>query len=140
MKITVPFLLILAVAIQACHIDIEEPAPVIVYADERDYFTGVFNVEEYSETFDVHNYYTIDVVKAAGYPGMVYLRNFYGAGVMVLAEVEGVHLYIPHQEINGFEIEGEGIINDHRLDLYYTVHDHLAAYDFIDYCSSTAWR
>ena len=140
MKITAPLFLLITVSISACQIDIEDPAPVIVHVDERDYFIGIFDVEEYSETFDAHNYYTIDIVKVAGQPGVVYLRNFYGAGVEVLAEVEGVHLYIPHQEANGFEIEGEGIIDGHRLDLFYTVHDHLAAYDFIDYCSSTAWR
>lgn len=140
MKITIPFLLLVAVSISACHVEIDDPAPIVVYVDERDYFIGIFDVEEYSETFDIHNYYTIDIVKSAGHSGVVYLRNFYGAGIDVLAEVEGVHLFIPHQEVNGFEIEGEGIIDGQRLDLFYTVHDHLTAYDFIDYCSSTAWR
>lgn len=123
--------------LSGCYVDVEQPH---IHIDPRDKFTGVFDVDEYSETLGVYHHYTIDIVKDAHFPASVFLMNFYGEGIEVMADVEGVYLTIPHQEVAGFHVEGEGFINGGKLELFYSVHDHYAHNDFVDYCSTVAWR
>lgn len=138
MKKQLLFSFIILIALSSCQLTVvEEPH---VHIDVRDRFLGVFDVEEYSETFGAYNYYHIDIVALHGEPGSVILRNFYGAGIDVIADVEGNYLYIPSQDVGGFHIEGEGSIAGSRLELSYSVHDLMAYHDITDYCLSVAWR
>lgn len=130
---------IILLALSSCQLTVVEE-PHVVHVDVRDRFLGVFDIEEYSETFDMYNYYHVDIVALHGEPGSVILRNFYGAGIDVIADVEGNHLYIPQQDVGGFHVEGEGSISGNRLELSYYVHDHLAHHDITDYCLSVGWR
>ncbi|UII31333.1 hypothetical protein LVD17_23865 [Fulvivirga ulvae] len=129
---------IILLVLSSCHLTVvEEPH---VHVDVRDRFLGVFEVEEYSETFDAYSYYHIDIVALHGEPYSVILRNFYGADIDVIADVEGNYLYIPSQDVGGFHIEGEGSVSGNRLELSYYVHDYLAYRDITDHCHSVAWR
>lgn len=131
---------ILLLALSSCEVIVVEEPTHVVHVDPRDRFLGVFDIEEYSETFDSYSIYHIDIVAVHGEPLTILLRNFYGAGVDVIADVEGDYLYIPHQEVGGFHIEGQGVISGHKLDMSYSVHDHFAHHDIIDYCHSVGWR
>ncbi|MBL6445600.1 hypothetical protein JMN32_04725 [Fulvivirga sp. 29W222] len=138
MKKQLLFSVIILLALSSCQLTvIEEPH---VHVDIRDRFLGVFDVEEYSETFDSYSYYHVEIVALHGEPNSVILRNFYGAEIDVIAHIEGNYLYIPNQDVGGFHIEGEGSVSGDRLDLSYSVHDHLAYHDITDYCLSVAWR
>lgn len=121
----------------SCEVMVEQPVPLI---DPRERFTGYFEVEEYSKIIDIYTHYDIEIVKMAHYPESVVIINFYGMGIDVAADIEGQHLYIPYQSIDGFHVEGDGYISGNRLELSYSVHDHYAKHDFEDYCSSVAWR
>jgi hypothetical protein len=130
------FLMILS----SCEITVlEEPIPIII-EDARDYFTGYFDAEEYSRTSGVYTYYTIRVVKSSRNNNVVFIRNFYGLDIEVLAEVNGRDLYIPEQDVNDYHIEGQGSLYGRELVLNYSVHDHLDPHSNLDICETVALR
>ena len=125
----------------ACEVVVVEE-PVIVVTDPRSFFTGSYGVDEYSETFDVHSDYNIRILKSADYVESVIISNFYGIGLQVLADVDlnGIDLYIPSQDVNGYRISGDGYLEGNRLILNYSVRDRFSNHPVTDYCSTVAWR
>lgn len=138
MKKILLLLFILPATLSGCLVVVEEE-PVVVY-DYRNDFVGSYSVEEYSETFDTWAEYSIRIVRSAGYPQSVYIRNFYGLGLEIIADVEGRRLYIPEQEVNGYHIEGSGRLVGTELRMDYSVHDHYGSRNITDFCSTVAWR
>lgn len=133
--------ILLAIAIvgllSSCEISIHSEEPIIV--DERNKFIGNYQIEEYSDTYDMITEYSISIVKSAYDPEIIFIRNFYGVDIEVLAEVRADYLFIPLQEVNGYEIEGEGWYDHHEITLDYTVRD-LHQYRVVnDFCTATAW-
>ena len=125
----------------ACEVVIvEEPVPVIFEPDPRDLFIGTYGVDEYSETFDVHSNYAIRIYKSVDYPNSVIIDNFYGLGLDIIADIDGYHLYIPDQDIDGYHVSGDGYIEGRRLSMSYAVDDLYAHRPVLDICTAVAWR
>lgn len=132
---------LLAIAFSACEITVvEDPVPVIIVEDNRDRFLGYFDAEEYSKTARVYTYYTIRVVKSSRNNNVVFIRNFYGLDIEVLAEVHGNDIFIPEQDVEGYHIEGDGYLDRGELILYYSVFDHLDPHAHTDFCETVAFR
>lgn len=128
-------------AFSSCEVIIVEE-PIIVERDPRNFFIGTYGVDEYSETFNVHSDYTIRVFKSAEYAESVIIGNFYGIGLDIIADVDynGVDIYIPSQDTDGYHISGNGYLEGNRLILNYSVRDHFSHHPVTDYCSTVAWR
>ena len=109
--------------------------------DPRDPFLGRFDTEEYSETLETFSYYDVVIVDDADpYSNVVYIRNFYGAGIEIFGEVNGSKLSIPRQRVGHFLIEGIGSLEYGELIMSYTVEDTDPASRFVDYCSTVSLR
>lgn len=119
--------------ISSCEILVIEEYPY----DVRENFTGRFEAEEYSETFDEFTYYDVRVLREAdiGSP-IVYLRNFYGFGIEVYAEVYGDKLTIPTQRIDGFVIQGTGRLDYEDIILTYSVESTERGNRYIEFCNT----
>jgi hypothetical protein len=105
--------------------------------DYRDNVVGYYEVEEYSQTFNDKTYYDIDITRS-GYRDEVIIHNFYASDISIRATVNYERIRIPYQVVDGFEIEGSGIVRGDRIDFTYSVKDrynHTAT----DFCETTAW-
>ncbi len=107
--------------------------------DSRDRMVGYYDVEEYSETYNDHVYYTLQVTKSSYTSGEIYLHNFYGADIRVLAYVDYDKITIPFQVVDGYEIEGVGTFRVEDLSLSYRVKDRYSN-SRTDFCETMAWR
>jgi hypothetical protein len=124
---------LLALAISGCDIYVVEPA-----YDSRDRITGHYDAEEYSETYNDLIFYSIYIVKAAT-RDRVYIDNFYGSDMRVLAMVDYDRITIPYQVVDGYEIEGVGTFYGHYLSLTYRVKD-IYSNSYTDFCETEATR
>lgn len=132
------FILPVFVLMMSCEvIVVEEPIPA---HDVRDHYLGFYDVEEYNKTSGTYSEYSFNIVKSVNYPHTIFIRNFYGVGIEVVAEVEGFDLYIPEQEVNGYHIEGNGFLDDNELILNFSLHDHLNSHSHEHYYEVVAWR
>ena len=133
------------IALSSCELYVYEndpPAPLpppVVY-DERDAFMGVFDLEEYSTTFQATKVYEVSVVKSFAADNRIFIQNFYCDGLEVLAFVNGNSFVIPDQYVGNYFITGSGFINGDRLSMdYYLIYDDgLAAFE--DSASAVAFR
>jgi hypothetical protein len=105
--------------------------------DVRENFLGRFEAEEYSETFDELTYYDVRVLRDSeiGSP-VIYLRNFYGFGLEVYAEVFGDKLTIPTQRIDEFVIQGTGRLDYEDIVLTYSVESTERGNRYIEFCNT----
>jgi len=109
--------------------------------DARDNFTGIYSVDEYSETYDLVTQYRVRILKDSDpYSNVVYIRNFYAVELEVFAEVIGNRLTIPRQEIDGFLIQGTGRLEFGELALSYSVEDLLDHSRVVDFCNTVYFR
>ncbi|MBL3655779.1 hypothetical protein [Fulvivirga sediminis] len=130
----IPIVLLLA----SCDVVVvEEPVPVIV--NTRDQFLGYYEVDEYSSTFDESVYYNMRVV-VGEYSDEVFLTNFYGANIDVLAEINGNSIYIPNQRVDGYYIQGNGRISGNRLVINFSVDDYYDHHVPTNYCELVGYR
>lgn len=136
MKRSLTLLVFAAILLTACdvyYVDTEQPYR------SRDRITGRHNVDEYSETFNEFIEYSVYISPAAN-AYEVYIDNFYGAGITVVASVSYSSITIPWQVVNGYEIEGAGTIHNSReITFNYRVRDRYAGGP-TDFCSTTFWR
>ncbi|MEP2772004.1 MAG: hypothetical protein ABJH05_07630 [Fulvivirga sp.] len=116
---------------------VEEPVPT---HDMRNHYIGFYDVEEYDKTDGTYSEYSFNIVKSANYPYTIFIRNFYGVGLEVMAEIEGYDLYIPEQVVNGYHIEGNGFLDGNELVLNFSMHDHLNSHSHLHYYEVVAWR
>ncbi|HEY9117297.1 MAG TPA: hypothetical protein VIN11_05690 [Roseivirga sp.] len=131
-------LLILSVLVLLASCDV---FVVEVPFDPRDHFTGRYNVEEYSETYDLLTTYNVRIVKDSDpYGSIVYIRNFYAVDIEVFAEVYGDRLTIPRQIVDGYVVQGTGRIDYGDLALSYTVEDRLDNSRLVDFCNTVYFR
>jgi hypothetical protein len=105
--------------------------------DYRDNVVGYYEVEEYSQTFNDKTYYDIDITRS-GYGDEVWIDNFYAADISVKAIVNYERIRIPLQIVDGYEIEGSGIVRGSRIDFTYSVRDRYN-HSATDFCETTAW-
>lgn len=106
--------------------------------DARDKFIGYYDAEEYSDTYHVTTYYQLRISKS-GYNREIFLNNFYDADLRVFATVHFDEISIPLQVVDGYEIEGSGVLYRDELTLRYSVAD-LYENTYTDYCETIAWR
>ena len=125
------------IILSGCQIIIEEP---VIRYDYRNDFVGYYQVDEYSETYNTYSEYAITIIKSGTYGNSIYLENFYGVGIHVIAEVDGNYLHIPGQDVDGYYIAGEGLLSGHELTLTYSVTDYSRRKGNTDHCSTVAWR
>ncbi len=127
------FLLLLILTAASCTFYEVEPR-----YDHRERFVGYYDVEEYSKTYGGYTYYDLRITRSR-YDNEVYLNNFYAAEIRVYATVSFNDIRIPFQVVNGYEIEGSGVLHGSRLSLSYRVKD-LYDYSVSDYCETVAWQ
>lgn len=132
MKNLIPFIAVFAVA-TSCNFYEVEPR-----YDDRDRFTGYYDVEEYSQTYNDITRYEIRISHSR-YDREVYIDNFYAADIRIHATVSFNVLRIPFQVVDGYEVDGTGTLIDGELTLNYRVKD-LYNYTAADYCETVAWR
>ena len=119
--------------ISSCEILVVEEYPY----DVRENFIGRFDAEEYSETFDEFTYYDVRILRDGGLGSpVVYLRNFYGLGIEVYAEVYGDKLTIPTQRIDGYIIQGTGRLDYEDIVLTYSVESTERGNRYIEFCNT----
>lgn len=139
MKRLLLLLPVLFLLLASCEVTvIEEPVPVV--HDVRDHFLGYYDVEEYDVTSGSYTEYTFDVSKSLNDPYTIFIGNFYGVGIEVVAEVDGYDVYIPEQTVDGFHIEGDGYLEGNELILNYSVHDHLDSHSHVHYYEVSAFK
>ena len=129
---TIILLFFTAIMISSCTIYDVEPR-----YDRRDKIVGLYEVEEYSETYNDFTYYSLTISKS-GYAREIYLHNFYDAGIRVYAVLNYDGITIPYQVVDGYEIEGNGTVFGNELNLSYRVKDR---YNNLpsDFCDTKAW-
>ncbi len=120
----------------SCDVIVVDPQPAY---DARDKFTGNYDIEEYSSTYDEYWEYGLSIYKS-GYGNEIMLDNFYNSGLRVYGSVTGNRVYIPWQTVNGYELQGDGFLNGNKLTLSYQVRDILERNSPYDFCSATGWR
>lgn len=109
--------------------------------DSRDDFTGRFEAEEYSETFDQFSYYNIRIVKDSdSFSNTVYIRNFYAVDIEIFAEINGGRISIPRQIIEGYIVEGTGRRENGDIYLTYSVEDTFTPNRATDFCNTVLIR
>lgn len=111
-------LMIVAATFTACDVYVVEP----VY-DPRDQVVGTYDVNEYSETYQDNLRYTITIRRSSAYQDEVVIDNFYAADIAIRAIVDFDRISIPHQIVNGYEVQGAGTVNGDRISLTYSVTD-----------------
>lgn len=109
--------------------------------DNRDNFTGRFEAEEYSETFDQLTFFDTRILKDSDdFGNVIYIRNFYAVDIEVFAEVNGNRLTIPAQSIDGYIIEGTGRFENGVIYLTYAVEDTFSNNGRTDFCNTVLTR
>ncbi|MDH5367069.1 MAG: hypothetical protein OEW67_08790 [Cyclobacteriaceae bacterium] len=137
MKKYIVITLILVFALSGCEIIIQNEGAI--YIDNRDKFLGNYRIEEFSDTYNEISEYSIYISKSLQDADVIYIDNFYGVNIDIFVIVSGNKMTIPLQEINNYEIEGEGWYEYDKLHFDYVVRD-LTRYHVInDYCSAVAW-
>jgi hypothetical protein len=124
----------LLIGLSACEFYYVEPR-----YDHRDRIVGTHDVKEYSETYNDHAYYTIDIVRSGNYGDEIFIDNFYGVGIRVRALYSNNKITIQRQTINGYEVEGVGTVYSNEIDFHYSVRDKYSN-TRTDYCEALAWR
>ncbi|MEL6534343.1 MAG: hypothetical protein AAFQ98_02965 [Bacteroidota bacterium] len=117
-----------------CFVVVEEPYVVV---DPRDNFTGIFEVEEFSQVYDATTYYNVEVTKSPYELDVVWISNFYGIELDIYGVVSGGDVQIPRQTIGNYEVDGWGYLtNEGRLRLFFTFVEHRPFGSLIDECDA----
>lgn len=117
----------------SCEVIIVEP----VY-DYRNDIIGNWELEEYSETYNITTIFPISISKSLNDFDAIRIHNFYDVNITVRAYLDGNRIIIPLQVRNGYEIEGVGNIRASKITFSYSVYDQLNG-GITDYCDSVAW-
>ena len=125
------------VLLSSCDITIIDEGPF----DTRDIYLGRFEVEEYSQTYDLLTRYRMRIVKDADpYSNVIYLRNFYAVDIEVFGEIIGERINIPRQVSDGYIVQGSGRCELGDVHLSYSVEDGLSDSGVADFCTTVLFR
>lgn len=127
------FAMVSAFTLTSCFYD-ESVTPRNNY---RDNLIGYYEVEEYSQTFRDITYYDINISRASR-SDEIWIDNFYAADISVYAIISYDRIRIPYQVVEGYEVEGSGVVTGNRIDLTYSVRDRYS-HTATDFCETTAW-
>lgn len=125
------------VILSSCEITVYDEHPVII--DERDKFLGSYQMEEFSDTYDMYSNFNIYISKSPYDVDILFISNFYASDIEVIAIVQGDRLVLPLQEVNAYEIEGEGRYRGGEISFDYVVRDLTRHHIINDYCSAIAF-
>ena len=125
--------LFLAIVAASCDFYDAEPR-----YDSRDRIIGRYDIEEYSETYNHYTTYSMYIHKS-GYSREIYMDNFYAANIRVYAYLDYDRITIPHQIIDGYEVEGAGTVYGTSISMHYRVKDTYSN-SYTDFCETDAWR
>lgn len=128
------FAMVSALMLTSCFVDDDSATPRYDYRDD---VVGYYEVEEYSQTFNDMTYYDIDIVRSS-HRDEIWIENFYAADISVYAIVTYDRIRIPFQTVDGYEVEGSGIVKGNRIDFTYSVRDRYSR-TATDFCETTAW-
>ncbi len=106
--------------------------------DQVNLVSGLYRLEEYSQTYNQNFQYTVWVSQSGADSRILYIDNFYDQEITVRAEVIGRKLYIRQQYVDGYEIEGSGTIWGSKIQLDYSIND-VYSHGPIDYCEATLY-
>jgi hypothetical protein len=109
------------------------------YFDARDRITGVYFVNEYSQTFNSSINYDIRIVKSHNRERIL-IENFYDTGITINAQYFNDKIIIPRQKKEGFELEGTATVWGNRIDFTFSVRDTHNRNKLTDFCEAEAWR
>ena len=102
--------------------------------DDRDKFTGSWEVEEHSLiAFSPTDDYKVRIIKDGGTEHMVIITNFANLDIDVTARVEGNLIEVYKQGHNLFEFEGQGELSGSIIVLDYTIASTQEGNDFFDH-------
>jgi len=118
----------------SCDVYYVEPVPAY---DARDQFVGSYDIQEYSSTYNEYWEYGMSIYKSSG---SIVIDNFYNSGLKVYANVNGTHLYIPWQVVDGYELQGDGYVTGGKITINYKVRDTYTQGSAWDFCNATGWR
>lgn len=113
--------------------------------DENTYRTvdqmiGEYEVDEWSETLGAQSYFDIYIAGDKRNRDLVYLENFYNAGITIFAEVNGSKIRIPIQEVDFYEVEGMGSFYEGELTMTYSVRDIDYQTKIVDVCNAICYK
>jgi hypothetical protein len=124
------------VTLSSCYLDaFEEQTHSYNYRNE---IVGRYDIDEYSDTYHEYTYYSVSISEGYG-RREIYINNFYGQGLGVVAYVDGSQIEIPFQVVDGFEIEGIGLYRHNKIEFHYSVSDRYN-HGYTDYCDTEAFR
>jgi hypothetical protein len=126
------FFIAFAVALASCEIIVVDSD-----YDQVNLADGVYQVEEYSQTYNQNFQYSVWINQLGG-SSVLYIDNFYDQEITVKAEVIGRKLYIRKQYVDGYEIEGSGTIWGSKIQLDYSIYD-VYSHKPTDYCEATLY-
>ena len=124
----------LILVLSGCSITFDEPF------DDRNRYTGRYDVEEYSQTTNEVFRYSIRIRKSLDFDDEVIIENFYDAGIDVFAFVDGNKIFINPQIIGDYEVEGVGTRVSGDIEIDYTVRYLDGRSNFTDFLSATAFK
>jgi len=127
------FYLLLLIGLSSCEVYFLDPA-----YSKRDRIVGQYDVEEYSETYNDYTHYSIWIDKSNVYSDQIYINNFYGVDIRVVASISYNSITIHRQVVNGYEIEGVGTVYGDEIEFSYSVRDVVTG-TRTDFCEATAW-
>ena len=132
MKRLLPLVALLAL-VSACDVYVVEPR-----YDARDKVIGQYDAEEYSETYNDITTYSLSIRKS-GYSREITIDNFYASNIRIYAFLDYDRITIPFQVVDGFEVEGTGVVYGSSITLQYRVKDTYSA-SYSDFCNVEAWK
>jgi hypothetical protein len=121
------------IAFTGCDVYLVEPR-----FDRRDQVIGYYEMEEYSQTYNGYTYYGLNITKDGYNSNTIYLNNFYGANISVVAHLSYDRITIPNQYVNGYDIEGVGTVYANRISFRYSVKDRYRS-EYTDFCETDAY-
>jgi len=104
--------------------------------DNIDQITGIYEVDEWSETLEAQTFFQLSVYRNSFRNGKIHIENFYNAGIEVFAEVNGYKIQIPLQQVGYYEVEGMGSFYDGELTMTYSVRNIDSHSTIIDICNA----
>ena len=124
---------IVLISFTGCDVYLVEPR-----IDRRDQVIGYYGMEEYSQTYLDYTYYSINITKGGYNSNTIYLNNFYGANISVVATLSYDRITIPSQYVDGYDIEGVGTVYGDHITFSYSVKDRYHS-KYTDFCETDAY-
>lgn len=129
MKTNLNILLLLSFIISSCEDSIT--------IDDRDLFVGTYSIEQLSKSFDQTTFYEVSISKSDEYWSLVWIDNFYNRDLRIYGLVNGDHLLIPTQDVDGYILYGNSFYTEDGFKMNFTISYIEDFYNVEDECRIT---